>query len=71
MEEGVTENFKSSYQQIKMRYLVSESVDKDRPTTKELRKNYNIKMAIENIAFAWREVGQTTMNGVWIKLLPE
>lgn len=36
-------------------------------TLKDFWKSYNIYNAVQNIAFAWDEVKQTSLNGVWKK----
>ncbi|XP_046392259.1 tigger transposable element-derived protein 1-like [Ischnura elegans] len=40
-------------------------------TLREFWKAYNIKNAIENIAHAWNEVRESTLDKAWRKVLPE
>uniref|UniRef100_A0A8C9R0F3 HTH CENPB-type domain-containing protein n=1 Tax=Scleropages formosus TaxID=113540 RepID=A0A8C9R0F3_SCLFO len=71
MEQGVISTFKAYYMQLVMKYLVDGLDSNSNLTIKELWKNYNMKIAIENIATAWEKIPEETMNAVWMKLLPE
>ncbi|XP_074850130.1 uncharacterized protein KIAA1958-like [Carettochelys insculpta] len=48
MDQGIFATFKAYCLKLVMRYFVSASDGEDKPTIKQLWKNYNIKMAIEN-----------------------
>jgi hypothetical protein len=50
--------------------LVNDADGKDQISVKEFWNNFNIKNAIDNIAYAWAEVTQSCMKGVW-KIWPE
>jgi hypothetical protein len=51
-----------------MKCIVSGLNSNETARVKELWKQYNIKMAIENIGTAWDKVTWKTMNGAWKKL---
>jgi hypothetical protein len=53
-----------------MKCIVDGRDSNETATVKELWKQYNVKMAIENIGTAWDKVTRKSMNGVWKKLLP-
>lgn len=71
MDQGIVALFKAYYLQLVMLHLVSASDGEKKPTVKALWKDYNIKMAIENIATAWSKITQCNLNGVWKNLLPK
>ena len=50
--------------------MVNDADGKDQISVKEFWKNI-IKNAIDNIAYAWAEVTQSCMKGVWKKIWPE
>jgi hypothetical protein len=71
MDQGIIAAFKAYYLQLVMRYIVSGLDSDDDANIKQLWKNYNIKMAIDNIGLAWEKVPQQCMNVCWKNLLPK
>jgi hypothetical protein len=71
MDQGVIANFKSYYLHKTFSQLVNGTDGKDQISVKECWKNFNIKNAIDNIAYEWAEVTQSCMKGVWKKIWPE
>ncbi|XP_064090866.1 tigger transposable element-derived protein 1-like [Macrobrachium nipponense] len=63
--------FKAYYLQ-RMMNNAFEAIGRNKELTfKEFWKSYNILEAVKNIAGAWDEVQQTSMNGAWKKLCPQ
>lgn len=71
MDQTVISTFKSYYHRMTYRQCIRATDGEDAPTLKEFWKNYNILMCVKNIAAAWDEVEQKTMNRAWRKLCPQ
>ena len=71
MDQGVISNFKCYYLRRTFSQLIAATDGDGKPTMKQFWKNYNIKMAIQNINLSWRELKKTCMNGVWREIWPE
>ncbi|KAM4048904.1 tigger transposable element-derived protein 1-like [Anomaloglossus baeobatrachus] len=71
VDQGVIATFKAFY----LRRVIgnaSTATEKNKDLTlKDFWKTYNILDAVNNIAYSWDEVKQTSMNGVWKKLCPQ
>lgn len=65
MDQGVISIFKSYYLRRTFSQLIEATDKADKLTIPQFWKDYNIKMAVENIGFAWKEVKVTCMNGSW------
>ncbi|KAM4045427.1 tigger transposable element-derived protein 1-like [Anomaloglossus baeobatrachus] len=71
MDQGVIATFKAFYlRRVIGNALAATGKNKDL-TLKDFWKTYNILDAVNNIAYSWDEVKQTSMNGVWKKLCPQ
>ncbi|XP_037932341.1 tigger transposable element-derived protein 1-like [Teleopsis dalmanni] len=71
MVQGVMSNFKCYYLRRAFNQLLNATDGHNKPSMKELWKNYSILMAIENIDQSWKEVKKTCMNGMWGQIWPE
>ncbi|XP_064087452.1 tigger transposable element-derived protein 1-like [Macrobrachium nipponense] len=71
VDQGVMASFKAYYLQ-RMMNNAFEAIGRNKELTfKEFWKSYNILEAVKNIAGAWDEVQQTSMNGAWKRLCPQ
>ncbi|BFZ00329.1 hypothetical protein BsWGS_03368 [Bradybaena similaris] len=64
MDQGIIQNMKCHYRGGLLRKLVSKA------SVELFLSDYNIKNAIDNIAFAWRQVQPSTLQKAWRKLWP-
>ncbi|CAL1538349.1 unnamed protein product [Lymnaea stagnalis] len=71
MDQGVIKMFKACYLRHTFQQLLDACTGEGKPTMKEFWLEYDILMAIDNIADAWDEVNKSCMNSAWEKLWPE
>uniref|UniRef100_UPI00358E7BA4 tigger transposable element-derived protein 1-like isoform X2 n=1 Tax=Myxine glutinosa TaxID=7769 RepID=UPI00358E7BA4 len=71
MDQGVIASLKAYYLRRTFSQATKATEGEHAQTLEEFWKGYNIYNAVRNIGESWKEVKQTTMNGVWMKLCPE
>jgi hypothetical protein len=64
MDQGIIQNIKCHYRGALMKTLVNKA------TVEEFLSDYTIRNAIDNIAFAWKQVQRSTLKKAWRKLWP-
>ena len=71
MHQGVIANFKKYYTRHVYKQALNAVEGDANMTLTEFWKEFNIRICIEHIDVAWREVSHTTVNSIWKALCPQ
>uniref|UniRef100_A0A5S6QV23 DDE-1 domain-containing protein n=1 Tax=Trichuris muris TaxID=70415 RepID=A0A5S6QV23_TRIMR len=71
LDQGVIGAFKAYYLRRTFKMLIDATDGENCETVMEFWKNYNLRMAINNIVEAWNDVSKRCLHRVWRKLIPD
>ncbi|KFD64056.1 hypothetical protein M514_10180 [Trichuris suis] len=71
LDQGVIGAFKAYYLRRTFKMLIDATDGENCETVMEFWKNYNLRMAIDNIVEAWNDVSKQCLHRVWRKLIPD
>ncbi|KFD68463.1 hypothetical protein M514_19289, partial [Trichuris suis] len=71
LDQGVIGASKAYYLRRTFKMLIDATDGENCETVMEFWKNYNLRMAIDNIVEAWNDVSKQCLHRVWRKLIPD